>query len=186
MGRKSHPKFKKVAKQIFERDNYTCQFCGFQARSFQEVTNLDQNYRNNRANNMLTTCCFCAQCFFLEVVGEAYGGGTLIYLPEMQQTELNALCHVLFCAMTNNTDYKDSAQEIYQTLRNRSQTVEDEFGEGLSDPQVFGQLLIDYKTTKHTNPKELLSSLRLLPARGKFKKQVDYWAKQALAELAEE
>ncbi len=186
MGRKGHPKFKQLAQKILERDEHTCRYCGFQARDFQEIVNVNQNYRQNRMSNMVTACCFCSQCFFLEVVGEAYGGGTLVYLPEMSQANLNAMCHVLFCAMANETDYKDSAQEIYQTLRSRGALVEEKFGEGLSSPQVFGQLLIDFKANQRKNPKALLSTLRLLPARGKFRKQVEHWAKQALNDLEQQ
>src|ERR1700694_1589950 len=104
--RKADPAFQGFSKKVFERDNYTCQFCGFQAKSYQEVVNLDQNYRNNKLSNLVTACCFCTQCFFIETVGLSYGGGTLIYLPEINQTNLNSFCHVVFCAITNDTGYK--------------------------------------------------------------------------------
>jgi len=182
MGRKNHPKFKKILEQVLKRDHFTCQYCGFQAQVYQEVVNLDQNYQNNKLSNLVTACCFCAQCFFLEVVGEAYGGGTLIYLPEIPQTDLSALSHVLFCAMGNENDYRDNAQEIYQTLRSRYSVIEDNYGEGLSDPLVMGQLIIDYTSTHEESPAPLLEHMRLLPARGRFKKQVDYWIQLAQGE----
>ncbi len=88
--RKADTAFANFSEKILERDRYTCQFCGFQAKQFQEVVNLDHNYRNNKAANMATACCFCAQCFFIEAVGQSeYGGGTLIYLPEVKQVDLN-------------------------------------------------------------------------------------------------
>src|ERR1700730_2887415 len=96
--RKEDPAFRKFSEKVFKRDNYTCQYCGFQAKEFQEVVNIDQNYRNNKLTNLVTACCFCAQCFFLDAVGVSYGGGTLIYMPEISQTELNSFCHILFCA----------------------------------------------------------------------------------------
>jgi intracellular multiplication protein IcmJ len=179
MGRKGHPKFKSLVEQVLARDQFTCHYCGFEARAHQEVINLDQHYQNNKLDNLVTACCFCAQCFFLEAVGEAYGGGTLIYLPEISQIEINALCHVLFFAMASESDYKDSAQEIYQTLRSRSSLVEEKWGEGLSEPKVLGQLFIDYQATHNEAPRALLKDLRLLPARGRFKKQIDDWAKLA-------
>jgi intracellular multiplication protein IcmJ len=77
--RKSDPAFANFSKKILRRDNYTCQYCGFQAREYQEIVNLDQNYHNNKISNLVTACCFCTQCFFLESVGvSGYGGGTLI------------------------------------------------------------------------------------------------------------
>lgn len=98
--RKIDERFKSYEQKIFQRDRYTCQFCGFQARLYQDIVNLDGDYTNNRLSNLVTACCFCAQCFFVESVGVGgYGGGTLIYLPELTQAELNSLCHVLFALL---------------------------------------------------------------------------------------
>ena len=46
--RKVDRRFKDFEKKIFQRDRYTCQFCGFQARLYQEIVNLDNNYNNNK------------------------------------------------------------------------------------------------------------------------------------------
>ena len=46
--RKADPKFKSYEQKVFQRDRYTCQFCGFQAKLYQEIVNLDGNYSNNR------------------------------------------------------------------------------------------------------------------------------------------
>jgi intracellular multiplication protein IcmJ len=185
--RKADPRFKSYEQKIFQRDRYTCQFCGFQARMYQEIVNLDGNYTNNKSNNLLTACCFCAQCFFVESVGVGgYGGGTLIYLPELTQEALNSFCHVLFCAITNDTGYKASAQTIYRSFKFRSQLVEDKFGEGTSDPSILGQLIID---TGHYNDEvasKLFTNVRLLPSRAKFRKQIERWAASALEEIAEQ
>lgn len=183
-GRKRTKSFRQVAKKIWTRDNFTCQYCGFQAREYQEIVNADQNYRRNTASNLTTSCCFCTQCFFLESCGEGgYGGGTMIYLPEISQNDLNSLCHVLFCAMVNETSYKDSAQAIYRTLRVRSQTIEDQLGEGASNPIAFGQLIVEYKQNKKKDLNHFLTNFRLLPSRARFKKQIEHWARQALSEM---
>ncbi len=185
-GRKADPRFKAFEQKVFQRDRYTCQFCGFQARLYQDIVNLDGNYANNRLNNMATACCFCSQCFFLESVGVGgYGGGTLIYLPELTQSEVNSLCHVLFCAVTNDTGYKNSAQTIYRSFKFRSQIVEEKFGEGTSDPSIFGHLLIDSGPVAEDNLVKIFNNIRLLPSRAKFRKQIERWAASALEEIAE-
>ena len=184
--RKADPRFKAFEQKVFMRDRYTCQFCGFQAKLYQDVVNLDSNYNNNKLENLVTSCCFCAQCFFIESVGVGgYGGGTLIYLPELSQSELNSLCHVLFCAITNDTGYKNSAQTIYRSFKFRSQVVEEKFGEGTSDPSIFGHLLIDSGPLSKEDSMKIFNNIRLLPSRAKFRKQIERWAASALEEIAE-
>lgn len=184
MSRKADPAFLAFSQKVLQRDRYACQFCGFQARDFQEVVNLDQNYTNNKLSNLITACVFCAQCFFIESVGVGdFGGGTLIYLPEIRQADLNSFCHVIFCAIANDTGYKNTAQAIYRNLKFRSQIIEEQFGEGTSNPAVFGQLLLDCELAL-TEPLQM--KMRLLPSRGRFKKQIEHWASAALQELATE
>jgi len=181
--RKADPAFLAFSKRVHERDNNTCQFCGFQAQLYQEVVNLDQDYRNNKLDNLVTACCFCAQCFFLEAVGKNdYGGGTLIYMPEISQVELNGLCHVLFCAIANATNYRTDAQAIYRSFKLRAQLVDEQLGEGMSNPSTFGQLLVE----TGANAETVLQNLRLLPSRTKFSQQIEEWAQAALQELKEE
>ncbi len=181
-GRKSDSGFFPLRDQVFKRDYYTCQFCGFQAQEHQEVINLDGNYRNNRLNNLVTSCIFCAQTGFLEVVGSSYGGGKLVYLPELSQTELNSFCHVLFCAMTNKTSYMNTAQTAYRNFRLRSHPVEEKFGEGSSAPATFCQLLLN----NDCNPAKLnlFNNIRLLPSYARFKAELENWAKAAVEELS--
>lgn len=187
--RREDKAFQPMATKVFERDNYTCQYCGFQAKEYQEVVNRDGNYANNQLTNLLTSCCFCSQCFFLQSVGlDQVSGGQLIYLPEMTQADLCSFCHVLFCAMGNGTGYQESAQSIYRSFKFRSQLIESKFGSGTSNPAVLGQLLLEYDAghTQKQKSKELLKDLRLLPSYTGFKVQLEAWAKAALEELTAE
>lgn len=185
--RREDKAFLPVSTRVYERDNYTCQFCGFQAKQFQEIINIDGNYTNNKVSNLMTACCFCSQCLFLESVGlDEMGGGQLVYLPEMSQADLNSFCHVLFCAMGNGTGYQDTSQAIYRSLKFRSQPIESKFGAGTSNPSTFGQLLMEYQAKKPGTQLEILNEMRLLPSYTKFKVQLDAWAAAALEELAAE
>jgi intracellular multiplication protein IcmJ len=176
--RKADKAFLPVEQRIFDRDAYTCH---------QEVINLDGNYTRNKLSNMITACCFCVQCLFLQSVGlDEMGGGQLIYLPEMSQADLNSFCHVLFCALGNSTGYQESAQSIYRSLKFRSQIVDNKFGSGTSNPTVFGQMVIEYQERFPDKPIEIMKDLRLLPAHTKFKVQLDAWSQAALKELEEE
>ncbi len=182
--RKADKAFRPVETRVFNRDAYTCQYCGFQADAYQEVVNLDGNYNNNKLANLITACCFCSQCLFLQTAGvDDKSGGQLIYLPELSQADLNSFCHVLFCAMGNSTGYQDTAQSIYRTLKFRSQIIEKQLGTGMSQPHLFGQTVIESQHRYPDKTISILPGLRLLPAYAKFTAQLDIWAKAALAEL---
>ena len=184
--RKASKGFDAFAEKVHQRDNHTCQFCGFQASSYMEVINLDGDYKNNVIDNMVTACPLCTQCQFLEQAGQGdTGGGSLIYMPEVTANQLNGLCHVLFCAMSNASTYYADAQTIYRELKMRSQIVEKHFGEGLSDPAVFGRALLD-SHVENTREKglALLKDVRLLPSRSRFKTLVDHWAQAAAGSIA--
>jgi intracellular multiplication protein IcmJ len=90
---------------------------------------------------------------------------------------------VLFCAITNDTGYKSTAQNIYRNFKFRSQAVENKFGEGTSDPAIFGQLLINSNISPETTA-ELFANIRLLPSRAKFRKQIEKWATNAIEEMS--
>ena len=183
-GRKEQKAFAQIAKKVLERDAHTCRYCGFQAQEHQEVVNLDRDVRNNVLSNLVTACVFCAQCHFLESVGQDdSSGGQLVYLPEMTQWDLNTLCHVLFCAMSNGTGYADTAQEIYRMLRLRCQVVEKKLGMGASNPSALGRLILEYQAKNGNVKQDFLKPLRLLPSYTKFKKYLDAWAASAAKEV---
>ena len=185
-GRKYDKAFHSLRDKVFARDYYTCQYCGFQAREHQEVVNIDGDYRNNPIDNLATACVFCSQCLFLESVGVAFGGGKLIFLPEITQAELNSFCHVIFCAMTNKTAYINSAQVCYRNLRLYAQPVEKKFGNNTSSPANFSRLLLNQREFNSSIQKELFKEIRLLPSYTKFKAELSDWAAAAVAELSKE
>ena len=184
-GRKEQKAFQQLAKKVLARDQDTCRYCGFQAQEYQEIVNLDRDPRNNDLSNLATACVFCAQCHFIESVGQDdSSGGQLIYLPEMSQQNLNTLCHVLFCAMANWTGYADTAQEVYRLLRVRCQIVEKKLGMGTSNPSALGRLILEYQAKQGNKIKQdFLQPLRLLPSYTKFKGHLDTWARSAAKEL---
>jgi intracellular multiplication protein IcmJ len=182
--RKYDPKFRGLSQKVMRRDMYTCQFCGFQAGIHMEVVNLDGDYMQKVVNiaNLVTACPFCTQCFFLEMVGKTdYGGGKMIYLPSLPQNQLNALSHVLYCAVAKASDYAAEAQNIINLLRLRANHVEDHLGKGLSEPAMLAQMLIDTPLKERDKVMAaVLKDLRILPAKAGFRLQIEQWAKTSL------
>jgi intracellular multiplication protein IcmJ len=182
--RKVDANFASFEQKVFERDQYKCQFCGFQAQTHQEVVNIDGNFRNNKMTNLATACVFCTQCFFLESIGlGGFGGGIIIYFPELTQNKINSICHVLFCAISNNSAYKTIAQNIYLNFKLRTSIVESKFGEGSTEPSSFGHLLIDSKHYGQEKLSQLMQGVRLLPSRAKFRTQIETWASNAISNI---
>lgn len=179
MARKRDPRFEKFAKKIFNRDQFTCQYCGFSANNYLDVVNIDGDYRNNHVSNLLTACPLCAQCFFLESVGNgSFGGGTLIYLPEISQNALNALCHVLFKAMTKKDVNTTTYENILRDFKFRSMTVDKVFGENMSEPNRLGTLILSSSLSKEQTEK-LVKDIRLLPLRPRFERYINAWQKES-------
>lgn len=185
MIRRADSAFRSFRDSIHQRDQHTCQYCGFQAREYQEIVNRDGNYRNNRKSNLITACLFCAQCFFLESIGRGeFGGGIVVHLPEMPQIQLNGLCHILFTSMMTADPLHTQAKDIYRGLRLRAQTVEQELGEGMSNPVSLGQLLVESGQENQTLfAKQLAPQLRILPHIERFEKQLGTWLHAGLKAL---
>lgn len=182
--RKRHNKFLQVKQRILQRDEYTCRYCGFFAKEFQEVVNLDQNYKNNKFDNLVTACCFCAQCFFIDSVGlDPNTGGNIIYLPEIDQANLNNFCRILYCTLDKESAYKGKLQAVYLSFKDRAKEVTQCFGPDSSDPVVFGQGLLDADLTKEQLQHEVLRHLRLLPSKKAFAPQIEYWKKTVFTKI---
>lgn len=186
MVRKGDAGFQAFQDKVFQRDQHICQYCGFQSKHFMEVLNRDGNYRRNQIDNLLTTCPLCAQCFFLEAVGRSdFGGGSLIYLPEMNQGELNGLCHVLFASLITNSSFNTETKNIYRSLKLRTQPLEKELGEGMSNPAMYGQMLVDgHHEERYALHEKICEHARVLPDLHKFARQVETWALDSFSEMA--
>jgi intracellular multiplication protein IcmJ len=182
MLRKADKAFLNFQEKILQRDNHTCQFCGFQANQHLDVVNLDNNFHNNKRSNLATACPFCVQCFFLESVGQRdFGGASIVLLPEMGQNQLNALCHVLFSQMANSSQFNTQAKNIYRSLKLRAQLVEKQVGEGMSKPAVYGRLLVEVGGEKAVHVhRKLTQQIRLLPLVECFTAQIQDWSLAAI------
>lgn len=175
------PKFKTIKENILNRDDYTCRYCSFRAFENMNIVNANGNYQDNNLANMVTSCPFCTQCHFIETVGKhETGSGTIIFMPEITQNDLNGLCHSIFCAMAINAQSKDIASHTYDSLKLRAQPVEKYIGSGNSNPAFLGQMLIDTPAAYKSNTAaRLLPNLRLLPSYDEFLPIIKEWVKSS-------
>lgn len=184
MLRNADPAFRKFSDKVFKRCDHTCSFCGFKSKKNLDVINIDGNYRNNKLSNLAAACPFCSQCFFLESVGKGdFGGGFLIYAPEMTQGQVSALSHVFLSSIVLGNDHVSKAKDAYRVLKSRSSTVEKILGKELSSPSAYGQMLIDmpeFASDLHVQGKD---RFRLLPNLKRFSKLAVEWSDKAIFDL---
>jgi len=176
--RRSSPDYLKLEGQILARDKNTCLYCGFSADKYQVVVNRNHDYSQGQstADNLATACVFCAQCFFLDGIGrENTWGGTLIYLPEIAQSDLNHFCRVLFSSMLRDAPYKGKLQTAYLSLKDRENVINETFGPKSSDPYTFGEAIIDCNFSPEQLKNPLMAQMRLLPDRKCFTREILYW-----------
>lgn len=182
--RRRNTKFLILKKRVLQRDNSSCRYCGFFSKEYLEVVNIDQNYRNNKLENLATSCSFCWQCTFLDAVGAVPNtGGILIHLPEVSQADLNNFCRILFCSLEKDSPYKSKLQSVYMSFKDRSKEVVDCFGPNTSDPRVFAQGMLDANLQEEHFEHEVLKHLKLLPIKHPFTEQIQYWQKTIFANV---
>lgn len=176
--RRRNKKFLAAQEKIFKRDKNSCRYCGFKSAKYMVVVNHDQNYLNNKARNLVTCCSLCYPCFFVDKIGKIpQTGGSLIYLPEFSQGELNHFCRVLFSSLLKDAPYKGKLQTTFISLKERAKVVDDIFGPDSHLPEIFGQALLDSKLSAKELANPILSNLRYLPDRKYLKPQILFWKK---------
>lgn len=168
-----------IRKKVLERDNYSCVYCGFKSLRWQELHHLDDNHSNNKLDNVVTTCPLCHQCYHLGIAGTT-SGGSIIWLPEITQEELNHLVRTIFVAQfyDQHVEINQAANLLYETLKTRELFVEQNLAAGASDPGLLGQALLKMKPNDYKEREKFLQNLRLLPSKSRFVNQIDYWAKE--------
>jgi intracellular multiplication protein IcmJ len=184
--RRSNPNFQKLEAKVFARDQNTCRYCGFASEKYQVVVNINHDYNpgQSKPENLATACVFCAQCMFLDGIGQGNNwGGSIIYLPEISQADLNHFCRVLFSSMLRDAPYKGKLQTAYLSLKDRENAVNEIFGPKSSDPYTFGQALIDSNLNEDQLKHPVMTNLRLLPDRKCFTQEINYWKSTVFDQL---
>lgn len=150
-----------IKQKVFERDDHTCKCCGFKSQKYQDVLFKNGNASDTKAENMLTTCIFCHQCFNLDAVSEMRSG-LLIWLPEIQQYQLHHLARAIYVARISQGPMADAARRSLDVLMGRREEAKERLG--TDDPRILSMVLKDYISAQsYENRKAKLDGLRLFP-----------------------
>lgn len=160
-----------LKQQIFERDDYTCQGCGFQSKKYQEIHHLNGNPRDLKPDNLATTCIFCHQCFNLEKVSEMRSG-VLIWLPEIEQSELHHIARSIYVARISQGPVAEAARKSLDIIMSRREEAKTRIS--TDDPYILATVLRDYLSGKHYAAREeKLDGVRLFPLDRRIIKEAD-------------
>ncbi len=171
--------FEKMRPVALERDNYTCQYCDFYSRKYQEIHHLDDDHNNNSIDNLVTTCSLCHMCHHIGFAG-VKSKGILIYIhPEnnlgITQAKINNLVRSLWIAQSNKNDKAGTIQALDYLKRFEKLRVSADKHLGSCDPIVLGNFLKELTEEKYDKRNDILKGIYLLPFKEGFQKQTTYW-----------
>ena len=150
-----------LKQKIIERDDCTCQYCGFKAKKYQEIFFLNGDEGDHREKNLVTACIFCHQCFQLEKVSEMKSG-VLIWLPEIQQTELHHIARSIYVARISQGPVAEAARKSLDIIMSRREEAKKRIS--TDDPYILSTVLRDYLGPKSYNQRmSKLEGVRLFP-----------------------
>ena len=167
-------RYASIRKQVLERDGFACGYCGFRSKKYQHVHHLNHDHGSLRLDNLVTACPLCHQCFHLGLAG-VKSSGLMIYATEFSQAEINNMARACFIAVYRGGSNAESAQDLYEALRERRILVEDLFGPGSTNPSFFGQAFVEMRPEIYAERKSKLPGLRLLPKMEAFGKEIVFW-----------
>ena len=162
---------KELKQKIFERDEHTCQCCGFKSEKYQDVLHVNGDINDLSEDNLKTSCIFCYQCFHLDVVS-AMRSGVLLWLPEIPQADLHHLARAIYVARISQGSVADAARQSLDALMQRREDVRTRIG--TDDPYILSMVLKDYLTDRHYhNRDKKLDGVRLFPLDRRIIKEAD-------------
>lgn len=150
-----------LKKAVLDRDDNTCQCCGFKSGKYQEIHFIDQNAQNFRMDNLATACVFCHQCFNLDLTTKMRSG-VLIWLPEIEQNVLHDIARAIYVARISQGPMAEAARKALDVVMSRREEARRRIQ--TDDPFVLSMVLKDFMTPKYyaeRGPK--LEGIRLFP-----------------------
>lgn len=162
---------KEVKEKILERDNNTCQCCGFTSKKYQELHHKNNNLNDHTEANLMTVCIFCHQCFRLESVSPMKSG-VLIWLPEIDQATLHHIARAIYVARISQGPVAEAARKSLDIIMSRREEVKRRIQ--TDDPYILATVLKDYLGPKHYEGRdEKLKGVRLFPLDRRIIKEAD-------------
>jgi intracellular multiplication protein IcmJ len=172
--------FKHVRLKVLDRDDRTCQFCGFRAPKWQEVHHRNDDHADNRPQNLVTACMFCHMCQHIGLAGRNKEA-VLAFIPEIPQDRLHHVVRSILVVrrwadgiaadrrqrpelVKGARDMAESAQALETKLRGREADAQRLIG--TSDPLELANILLQMAADAgalYDKRADFLAGIRLLP-----------------------
>lgn len=157
--------------KVLERDNNTCQCCGFKSQKYQDVFFKNGVPTDKRLDNLGTACIFCHQCFNLDMVN-TMRSGVLIWLPEIDQMTLHHISRAIYVARISQGPVANAARQALDVLLARREQVRARIG--TDDPYILANVMRDYLGNKHYEMRQKkLEGIRLFPLDRRIIREAD-------------
>lgn len=158
---------------VFARDANRCQYCGFTCARHQEINYTGQRVAKGQkpkarkrgalppADDYVTACTFCHQCFHLESI-DRMQSGALIWLPEIGQAALNHICRAIYVARISQGPMAEAARDSMESLLARKAEAVARLG--TDSPAILASVLQDFlESGEYKRRGERLNGFRILP-----------------------
>jgi len=161
--------------KILERDDYTCRYCGFQSRKYQEVNFIGKQPEAKGVSlgvdDYATACTFCFQCFHIERI-DRMQSGAVIWLPEIGQAALHHICRAIYVARISQGPMADAARDAMEALLARKEEAMNRLG--TDSPKILSTVLQDFlEVSEYKNRMAKLKGFRILPLDRRIIKEGD-------------
>lgn len=160
-----------VKLKIFERDDFTCQCCGFKSKKYQEILHKNGNSADKSESNLMTVCIFCHQCFHMQNVSDMRSG-VLVWLPEITQDRLHHIARAIYVARISQGPVAEAARKSLDIILGRREEAKNRIH--TDDPYILSMVLRDYLGPKHYSQRQKkLEGIRLFPLDRRIIKEAD-------------
>jgi len=160
-----------LRQKVLQRDDHTCQCCGFKSQKYQDVIFADGQKENLKFDNLLTACIYCHQCFDLEKVAQMRSG-VLVWLPEISQPDLHHIARAIYVSRISQGSMAETAKSALEKIMSRREEVQARLH--TDDPYLLSVVMKDFMGPRQYEMRDKkLEGVRLFPLDRRIIKEAD-------------
>lgn len=157
----------KIIDYIHKRDKNTCLFCGWREKhtNLLNVTSLNNSYKNNSNPSQLVTSCHLCNLSLRLVYAFQSNSGSLIYMPELTQAQVNELARAaFFCTKVDDSGVNEALEPLLSYVEDeRIAKVSEYFGIVPFKLQSFASSLREIDEEQYLGRQKFIGPIRFWP-----------------------